>query len=442
MVKQQQKTVYFIALIVVWTIGIQAYWNYIQYTNNRMLVINEIQNILDKVLNDYTKEHTQKSSIADGVITTEIEGYKTDSIQKIVNKVLNALRSNDQLNPDATDAPRISYNLMHSAINLAKFDKMLKQALKSKNYVLEYNLTITENGVVKDSFGAPLAHFSILAAKSQIAPLESTSTIHLNYSNPILLSLLKGLTGLVLSFFLCSIVIFALYYLLQIIKKQKQLSEVKNDFISNVTHEFKTPIAVVTSAIEAIKNFNNEQITDKTRRYLDISEQELKKLNQLVEKVMETSLLESSELNLDKQKTDLLKLLKACTEKHQLNTQKSILFESNLHHIELNIDAFHFENALSNLVDNAIKYGGNEIKVSVYKDGTRLIISVKDDGPGISKQDEPYIFDKFFRVKNQNMHRIKGFGIGLYYTKSIIEKHHGSIELINKNTFLITLWTT
>lgn len=440
--KQQQKTVNFIALIVIITIGIQAYWNYIQYANNRILVINEIQNILNNVCLDYTKKHTYKSTSTNGFITTEIRGTKTDSIQNIVNSVLEELKSNNQLNPkDATESS-VSYSLIQNSVNIVEFDKILKQELKNKNYELKYNLTITQNGIITDSFGQKLEALEIITAKSQMTPVESVGTINLNYVNPILPSLLKGLTGIILSFLICSIVVFALYYLLQIIKKQKEISEIKNDFISNVTHEFKTPIATVSGALEAIKNFNNENITDKTKRYLDISEQQLKKLNILVEKVMETSLLESSELNFDYQKIDIIQLLKSCTKKHQMNTKKNIHFESSISKLALDIDEFHFENAVSNVIDNAIKYGGNEINVSCNKDNREcLSISIADNGEGISKQDEPYIFDKFYRTKTKNVHNIKGFGIGLYYTKNIIEKHKWTIQLKNRNTFLITLWT-
>lgn len=438
--KHEQTIVNFIALTVILTIGIQAYWNYVQYANNRIQVTNEIQSLLDNVSKDYTKVHTQKSTLTHGVITTEIGGTKTDSIQNIVNSIIGELRVKNQLNAKEADVPSISYSIIQDSVSLAEFDLMLKRELIDKNYKINYYLTLTKNEKVINSLGQKLETNETLKAKSQLTPLESTSAINLNYTNPILPSLLKGLTGIVLSFLLCSIVIFALYYLLHIIRKQKQLSEIKNDFISNVTHEFKTPIATVSSAIEAIKNFNNENISEKTMRYLDISAQQLKKLNVLVEKVIETSIMESSELHLEKINLDIIKLIKECFEKHQINTSKNICFVSNIEHFNSEVDEFHFENAISNLIDNAVKYGGNEIKVLVSKNEKALIITVSDNGIGISTEDATYIFDKFFRVKNQNIHTIKGFGIGLYYTKKIIEKHNGTIELRKRNTFEITLW--
>ena len=320
--KQEKRTVNFITLIVILTIGSQIYWNYIQYTSNRIQVINEIQSTLDEVSSNYIKEHTQQSMLSDGIITNEIGADKSDSIKNRINNTLKKLLSDKQLKSDNNGKAPIAYTLIQDSISLIELEKSLIKALQKKNYNLDYNLTIIENDKVKDSIGAPLDYSKALVAQTQLTPIESSFIIRLNYYNPILPSLLKGLTGIVLSFLLCSIIIFALYYLLHIIQKQKKLSEIKNDFISNVTHEFKTPITTISSAIEAIKNFNNEHISEKTKRYLDISEQQLKKLNLLVEKVMETSLLESSELSLDKQKINLITLLKDCSEKHKLNTTK------------------------------------------------------------------------------------------------------------------------
>lgn len=438
--KHQQRIVNFIALIVILTIGIQVYWNFIQYKTNRRQVINEIQNALDESVTNYSKINTQKKALINNANSLVIDALKGDSIQKTVDRILTEMLGNKQ--PDSLNDKQkeIGYTLIYNSVNLTEFDLFFRNELLKKNYSIDYNLTITEGGEVIDSLGTNLKSNNVITAQSQITPIESISAINLHYVDPILPAFLKGLTGLILSLILSCIVIFALYYLLHIIKKQKQISEIKNDFISNVTHEFKTPIAIVSSAIEAIRNFNNEKITEKSMRYLEISEQQLTKLNLLVEKVMETSLLESSSLVLDKQEADIIKLLKDSTEKHQLKTQKEIIFESDLKHFETKLDEFHFDNAISNIIDNAIKYGGNEITVSVKRDDNSLTILMKDNGEGISQKDAPYIFDKFYRVSNHNSNKFKGFGIGLYYARNIIEKHNGSIKFVSPNTFLITLW--
>lgn len=304
LVKQEQKIINFITLIVILTISIQVYWNYVQYANNRILVINEIQSILDNVIRDYIKEHTQKSTLTDGIVTFENGKTKTDSIQNIVSSVLEELKGKKIINSKKNN-DSFSYTLIRDSLNLNRIDNLLSKQFVQNKYKIDYYLTINQNGKIIDSRGKKIKALDIITAKSQLTPFESVSTVNLSYANPIVSILIKGLAGIISSFFLCCIVIFALYYLLHIIRKQKQLSEIKNDFISNVTHEFKTPIATVTSAIEAIKNFNNEQISQKTKQYLDISEEQLKKLNLLVEKVMETALLESSELQIKKKNLTL-----------------------------------------------------------------------------------------------------------------------------------------
>lgn len=226
------------------------------------------------------------------------------------------------------------------------------------------------------------------------------------------------------------------------LEEQKQLSEVKNDFINNVTHEFKTPIATISGALEAIKLFNNENFTDKSKRYLDISQQQLERLNQLVEKVIETSKLDSSELILETQLTNIVHLVKICVENHRIYTSKNIHIESNVNEYMIEVDEFHFCNAISNLIDNSIKHGGNEINIRIFSQKDKLAIEVNDNGEGIPKQYAPYIFDRFYRIENSSKNKSKGFGIGLYYAKTIFEKHNGIIELFNRNTFRITLIPT
>jgi two-component system phosphate regulon sensor histidine kinase PhoR len=229
---------------------------------------------------------------------------------------------------------------------------------------------------------------------------------------------------------------------LRIINRQKRIDEIKNDLISNITHEFKTPITTISSAIEGIKNFNSVNDPKKTNRYLDIASQQLEKLANMVEKLLETASLESDNLKLSKEPLNIVQLLKTNVEKHLLNTSnKTIDFISNQKELILDVDAFHFENAISNLIDNALKYGGNQIEVCLKLDKKMIEITVQDNGIEIDKNQHEKIFEKFYRIPKGNIHDVKGFGIGLYYSKKIIEKHQGTLELIvnSKNIFKITL---
>ena len=160
----------------------------------------------------------------------------------------------------------------------------------------------------------------------------------------------------------------------------------------------------------------------------------MKKLEILVEKLLETAYLENEQLELEKEKKDIVSITSALVSNfQQSNSNKKFVFNSNKESIEHYVDSFHFENAISNLIDNAQKYGGNIIEISVIQTYNQLKIAVSDNGFGIAKKNIPYLFDKFFREQSGNIHTIKGFGIGLFYTKKIIEKHGGLIKVDSNN---------
>jgi two-component system phosphate regulon sensor histidine kinase PhoR len=239
------------------------------------------------------------------------------------------------------------------------------------------------------------------------------------------------------------VVIGCLFYLLQIIRSQKQLAEVKNDLISNITHEFKTPIATISVALESLKSFNGIDDKKKTKTYLDMSSEQLTKLNLMVEKLLETATLDSGNLELHKTPINIIDLLQTIVAKHQMQTESvTIDFDPKQTLLDVKVDVFHFENALNNIIDNAIKYGGDQIWIEISQNSSSFTISISDSGNSLNYTNKDQIFEKFFRVSKGNTHNVKGFGIGLYYTKKIIEKHNGSIQLDLKNThttFKLTL---
>jgi signal transduction histidine kinase len=259
-------------------------------------------------------------------------------------------------------------------------------------------------------------------------------------------------------------VIICLLYLLRIIKRQKQLAEVKNDLISNITHEFKTPLATMGIAMEAIQKFNAENDSEKNIRYAKISREQVDKLNMMVEKLLETATLDSENLELNFETYNLVELLQLASQNEAFSMgDKTISFSScastdaigfgrrlsaedsgdmrTEEDIPYSIDVFHFENAINNIIDNAIKYGGKDISVEIVKQNNSIEITISDSGTSLTEVHKKQIFEKFYRVPKGNTHDVKGFGIGLYYSKKIIEKHNGTIDLsIKPNTrFKITL---
>jgi len=194
--------------------------------------------------------------------------------------------------------------------------------------------------------------------------------------------------------------------------------------------------------MEGILGFNKDNDLDKTKRYASISQEQLGKLHLMVEKLLETASLDSDELQLKTEEIDLSLLLPSILQNESfLNTSKNLRFKCDLESLVYKVDPFHFENALNNIVDNAVKYGGDEIELQLKKAAGNIEIIISDSGTGLSESQAKQLFEKFYRVPKGNTHDVKGFGIGLYYTKKIIEKHGGSIEVKTHphTKFIITL---
>ncbi|MUU77806.1 sensor histidine kinase [Winogradskyella endarachnes] len=336
---------------------------------------------------------------------------------------------------------KIVVSINNDSLDLVEIDSLVNIELLRKKLYLNYNLHFYDATKTKlDSVKIPPEKLST-TSKSTFLPKRST--LYISFSNETITILKRSLGGILVSTLLVLAVISCLFFLLKIIRDQKQLAEVKNDLISNITHEFKTPIATISAALESINNFNAIEDKEKTKKYLKMSSEQLEKLNVMVEKILETATLDSNNLDLKKEKINLSELLLALTHRYKVQfLEKTINSNFQLENIIINADIFHIENALNNIFDNAIKYGGKEITVALKANKTNCTILISDNGTSLTKTNKEQIFDKFYRVPKGNKHDVKGFGIGLYYTKTIIEKHNGSISLdLNNNltTFKITL---
>ena len=338
----------------------------------------------------------------------------------------------------------IFFSIATSFIEYDELDSLINRQLTKKKLFIDYTFNhIKEDTLFYSSKKVLNSMNNRKIVESKSTYLKSNEKIQLEYTNPNLEALKRSSIGISLSLLLSILIISCLFYLLKIINQQKELATIKNDLISNITHEFKTPIATVSTAIEAIENFNVLEDKEKTKKYLSMSSIQLKKLNQMVEKLLETATLDSEQLILKKETIDVVETIEKLVTKHQfLHSKKEINFSSNLKPIYLNIDDFHFENAVSNLIDNAVKYGGNNIEITINAILNTTEISIADNGNGIEKNQQEKIFDKFYRVPKGNTHNVKGFGIGLYYSKKIIEKHKGTISLFSnkkQTIFKITI---
>ncbi|MEY4603124.1 MAG: hypothetical protein RIT43_416 [Bacteroidota bacterium] len=226
-------------------------------------------------------------------------------------------------------------------------------------------------------------------------------------------------------------------YTITVILRQKRLSEVKTDFINNMTHELKTPISTIGLSSEMLMRSDFSNDPEKLQRYASIIYKENKRLEHQVERVLNVAQLDKEELTLKKEPVDLHELLVEAKENfdiNQLDQGGSIQLDLQAETGTVQADPVHITNVVYNLLDNAVKYCDKkpQIQVKTTNDKKGIVIEISDNGIGIKREDLKMIFDKFFRVPTGNLHNVKGFGLGLYYVKLIIDSHGGKIEVKSK----------
>ncbi len=255
-------------------------------------------------------------------------------------------------------------------------------------------------------------------------------------------------TMLTLSVFFILIIILSFVTALYQLVKQKQISEIKTDFINNMTHEFKTPIATINLALDAIKNPKIINDNDKVIRYVQMIRDENKRMHAQVENVLRISKLEKNQLDVSKEKVNVHDLLKKAI------THVDLLIKNSGGYIKLNLNAdsteilanpFHMESIIVNMLDNAIKYSNDAPKITISTENSpkNIILKIADKGIGMNKSVQKNIFKKFYREETGNIHNVKGHGLGLAYVKKIVEIHQGEIyvesEKGNGSTFFVKL---
>ena len=414
--KKYKWILYAIVFVILSTIGIQVYWNYKNYQINKQQLINDVQISLDNAVNRYYEDLAHENTIALTIDNTKLSSDSAFNLQSLDSLFFNHsinLKHNDSnsikdnikifkerrlnsiidLDLDSTRSSRfrqvqylktdslalddfknltskILVSITQDSLNIKTIDSLVKHELSRKNIDIKYNLDFEYLNEVNHFFNTtlqtkfinketPKGYLSTIS-KSSFLPRESC--LQINFNNETKVILRRILSGILISTLLVLAVISCLFYLLKIINHQKQLAEVKNDLISNITHEFKTPIATIGVALESIKNFNVIADKEKTKEYLNMSSDQLSKLNTMVEKLLETATLDSDDLNLNKESINVVSLLETITNKHKVQLlDKTLSFETDLDTILVNADPFHLENAINNIIDNALKYGGQHV---------------------------------------------------------------------------------
>ena len=230
------------------------------------------------------------------------------------------------------------------------------------------------------------------------------------------------------------VIIAAFYVTVKTLLNQKKLSEIKSDFINNMTHEFKTPLATISLAVDALKNEKVQADPEKAKYFTGIIKEENIRMNKHVETILQAALLEKQELQLHLVPLSVHEVIQNVVDNYalQLNSQQgNISLLLNAKNDVISGDEVHFSNLVSNLVDNAIKYSKEKPEIKIYTHTTKnyLVLRVEDNGIGMSKESVKRIFEKFYRAHTGNLHNVKGFGLGMSYVKTVVDAHKGKIKV-------------
>ncbi len=325
-------------------------------------------------------------------------------------------------------------------LNVVVLDSILSRNLINNKLDTNFTFNIIGDDVRVPDFIVNRTHFDAALTADQFSTLlYPNDIVKGNYKLAIAFPekkffLWKEMAGTLLgSLLLVMIIVFAFYLSVSTIYRQKQLSEIKNDFISNMTHELKTPISTISLACEAIQDPDVGNDKSTLESFVGMIQQENKRLGKLVENVLQTSLLDKGEMKLKRSEIRLDNLLNDITDAFQIrfkNEGGEIIVDKS-EPIIANIDRIHFGNIIYNLLDNALKYCAVTpyVKIELEKTQKGFYLAIKDNGIGISREDQKRIFEKLYRVPTGDIHNVKGFGLGLNYVESIVRLHNGDISV-------------
>ena len=343
---------------------------------------------------------------------------------------------------------------MHSGLDIfiepsfATYDSLLNVHLREMDIDIRYRLQYLYSGY--DSYDRWLYTDTLAtggtpgyipgpdAVSYQYAFSSSEHDVYRLTTEPLGNLVLRQMAGILTTSLVILLILgFSFWYLIRTILRQKTLEEMKSDFTNNITHELKTPIAVAYAATDALLNFHQADDPGKRERYLRICQEQLGRLGGLVEQILSMSMERRKTFRLRLEEVRLADLLPSLIELHKLKADKPVHITLDIipENLTVTADRTHLANIVSNLLDNAVKYSRDRADITVRcrrteTDGrTWAEINVADHGIGIARDRQPHVFDKFYRVPTGNLHEVKGYGLGLFYVKTMVEKHGGTVEV-------------
>lgn len=320
--------------------------------------------------------------------------------------------------------------------DINKFEKIIERNLERMNINLDFEYAIFDQDSItkisSEKFDLSNQSYSSLIFKDENDLSNYSLKVAFPRRTPFLLGSLVSV--IITSIIFTSIIIIAYVTTILLLLRQRQISQIKTDFINNMTHEFKTPIATINLALSAIKNPKTIVNKEKVKKYLQMIYDENNRMHDQVENVLMISHLERNQLNIEKTKQDINEIIDLAISHVSLiveNNNGNIITEKDADNSMVIGNETHLINVMVNILDNAIKYNDNspEIFIKTLNIGSRVLIEIKDNGIGMSKAVQSKIFEKFYRKQTGDLHDVKGHGLGLAYVKKIIAFHNGNITV-------------
>ncbi len=393
------------------------------------------------------KQFTEKVNLATGVVCTELSEYKGNMLSQ---GNLKYPWRQDQFTLDMLRPTTVASRFTAAQLN----DKIRKAFVLNGLAKIRFEFAIASTNpfgevTYLERQSANFGKFYEDSAKNYpvICPIESMSGSGGENLSPreILWVIVPNSSGVVLKELrwrifiagLFTLIIFAAFYLtVNTMLRQKKLSEIKNDFINNMTHEFKTPLATISLAVDAMKNEKVLSDKEKMNYFSSIIKEENQRMNRHVETILKAALLDRQDVNLMLKPTHVHDVIKDIADNFtlQLNDKSGkVEMDLDAKNDLIDADEVHFPNLINNLVDNSVKYAKEnvppEIKISTVANGKNMTIRLEDNGIGMSKETVKRIFEKFYRAHTGNVHNVKGFGLGLSYVKTMVDAHGGQIKV-------------
>lgn len=450
--------VFFMSLSLVGIILVQLYWVNLSFKNSEDQFKFRVKNILGKV--------SEKIRALEEEKFLKIFDNYSDSIGHVASREeMRSFYESRNNVPDLEDKKYMhkvnlnnielylkdfrEYNSVESWLSKEKVENMIASQLENNNIDINFEFAILNKSLPTKVKSKNFRYIENNFEEDQIFDDEySRVALMLIFPKKEVFFLKSILAITILSIIFTLIIIIAYLSAINQLIKQKQISEIKTDFINNMTHEFKTPIATINLALDAIKNPKIFIDPEKVQRYLQMIRDENKRMHAQVENVLQISRLDKKELDIPKDQANIHEVLEEAIEHVYLIIEArhgTLTRHFNAQRTTALLNDVHFTNVLVNILDNAIKYSPDEPVIDIYTENVKdfILIKIKDNGLGMSKVTQKRIFEKFYREHTGDIHNVKGHGLGLAYVKRIVDDHNSHIYVESEkgkgSTFIIKM---